>query len=312
MTARRRARPRRVTLDACAKLNLGLAVGPPRADGYHDLITVFQSVSLADTLTATRTTRGFALTVRHEDVALRGGDARRDRGRVPVGRDNLVLRAARLVHERFALPGGVRFTLVKRIPTQAGMGGGSSDAASTLMALNRLWDLKLSRQELQGIGLTLGADVPFLLLTHATAVGTGTGAELTPLVAPPSRAVVLELPGFAVSSKDAFGWFAQDRGERPYTAKPAPLPVSASWDEIRGAAQNDLEPPVFRRHPSLEERRAALAQAGAAIARMTGSGSTVFGVFDSPDEAARAVQAAPTSRFLTKTVEHVAPIEVIA
>ena len=281
-----------------AKLNLSLRITGRMANGYHALHTLFQRVALADIVTVRVDTPHRSLVC---DAPAIG----------PV-EHNLGWRAAAAFCQAAAWDTGFAITLEKHIPIGGGMGGGSADAAAVLRALNALAPAPLAPSALMAIGSQLGADVPFLLLTHATAVGTGTGAELTPIVAPPSRAVVLELPGFAVSSKDAFGWFAQDRGERPYTAEPAPLPASASWDEIRGAAQNDLEPPVFRRHPSLEERRAALAQAGAAIARMTGSGSTVFGVFDSPDEAARAVQAAPTSRFLTKTVEHVAPIEVIA
>ena len=115
--------PRRVTFEARAKLNLGLAVGPKRADGYHDLVTVFQSISLADTLTAERTARGFSLRVQHEPAAIHGA-AVADRARVPAGADNLVLRAARLMHAELGLPGGAHFTLTKRIPAQAGMGGG--------------------------------------------------------------------------------------------------------------------------------------------------------------------------------------------
>ena len=281
MTARRRVRPRRVTLDACAKLNLGLAVGPPRADGYHDLITVFQSVSLADTLTATRTTRGFALTVRHEDVALRGGDARRDRGRVPVGRDNLVLRAARLVHERFALPGGVRFTLVKRIPTQAGMGGGSADAAAALDAVIRLHGLRVSRAERMAMALELGSDVPFACL-GGTALGQGRGEVLKSLrLAAPFRAVVA-MPVWRISTADAFRrhhlngnpltpWgghrrFAASLGRRRVSA-PALLRRGNRFEELLGQHRRDFDSLCARLHA-----------AGARHPRMTGSGSAVFAI----------------------------------
>jgi len=131
-----------VIVEARAKLNLGLAVGPRRADGYHDLATVFQSVSLADHLIARPAARGFTLRVRHERAAARGGRGRS--GPVPAGRDNLVLRAARLLARRVGLEGGARFELVKRIPAGAGLGGGSADAAAALAALAALHRVRLA------------------------------------------------------------------------------------------------------------------------------------------------------------------------
>src|SRR5262249_23325215 len=140
--------------------NLGLAVGPSRPDGFHDLVTVFQSVSLADTLRVTRQARGFSLRVRFENAALRAGRAR-GRERVPRGAGNLVLRAARLFAERVGLDGGARFDLVKRIPSEAGLGGGSADAAAALRALEALSGRRLAPARRRALAAELGSDVPF-------------------------------------------------------------------------------------------------------------------------------------------------------
>ena len=286
---------------AQAKLNLLLRITGRTDNGshaLHTLHTLFQLVALSDTVTVRVGAQGRTLDC---DATAAG----------PV-EQNLGWRAALAFCDATAWATGFEIAIEKRIPIGGGMGGGSADAAAVLRALNALAPTPLTPNALIALGGHLGADVPFLLMGGATALGTGTGAILTPLLPLPARAVVLELPGFAVSSKDAFGWFAADRDGRPYTGTPALLPSPPTWDALRAHAQNDLEAPVFTRHPSLVQRREAMEQAGAEIARMTGSGSTVFGVFADDSAAERAVAAAPGSRVLTKTVGEVAPIEVIA
>ncbi len=277
---------------AQAKLNLLLRITGRAPNGYHELYTLFQVVALADTVTVRTGVPGRSLDC---DVAAAGPTE-----------ENLGWRAAVSFLEATGWDTGFAITIEKRIPIGGGMGGGSADAAAVLRALNALAPTPLGIEALLALGNRLGADVPFLLLGHATAIGTGTGATLMPLLPLPERAIVLDRPGFAVSSKDAFGWFASDRGDRPYSRIPEPLPYPPTWEAIGAQAVNDLELPVMARHPELEPRRVALEADGASIARMTGSGSTLFGVFD--DEA-RARQATHGARILTRTVSEVAPVE---
>lgn len=275
------ARPRRVEVTAHAKLNLGLRVGPRRPDGFHDLVTVFQSVSLADTLVAERSAGRFSLRVRHEEAALRGAQPRSARAEVPAGATNLVIRAAQLVKERFGLPGGARFSLVKRIPAGAGMGGGSADAAAALAAMLALHGLRPPRAELLALAADLGSDVPFAL-TGGTALGMGRGERLRPLrLAAPLRALVA-VPDWRVSTADAFrrldaakydltGWkrtlrFAASLGRKQVTA----------FQAVR--LGNDFEKVLAHRRRDFEELLAGLGTAGLLEPHLTGSGSAVFGV----------------------------------
>ena len=196
-SSRGSAAPRRIRLEARAKLNLGLAVGPRRDDGFHELATIFQSVTLSDTLVIERRPRGFSLEVAVEDASLGvpgsvrtlgsvGAAAERRRrqppaaARVPRGSANLVLRAAHRLAAAAGLARGAHFRLTKRIPAGAGLGGGSADAAAALWGLRRLYRVKISREQLLRLALELGSDVPFAL-HGGTALGRGRGERLTPL-----------------------------------------------------------------------------------------------------------------------------------
>lgn len=277
----RSSRPRRVVVEARAKLNLGLAVGPRRADGYHDLVTVFQSVSLADTLEAERTSRGFSLRVRHESAAVRGRAAR---DRVPTGGDNLVLRAARAVHQALGLPGGARFTLTKRIPAQAGMGGGSADAAAALHAVLALHECVLSRATRMRYALQLGSDVPFSIF-GGTALGQGRGEILSRLrLASPFRAIIA-VPEWRVSTADAFRRHDQARKgltpwghDRRFALTVGRQRVDALTLHRRG---NRFEALLGQHRHDLESLCARLRAAGALEPHLTGSGSAVFGIVPS-------------------------------
>jgi 4-diphosphocytidyl-2-C-methyl-D-erythritol kinase len=167
-----------VTARVPAKLNLQLAVGPPRADGYHDLVTVFHAVSLFDQVTVEPAA--------DDKVTVTGEGA----DRVPADQDNLALRAIvalrAAVRDRDTGAGAVHVTIAKRIPVAAGLAGGSADAAAALVACNELWDVGLTQQQLQEIGATVGSDVAFALL-GGTAVGRGRGEQLTPPQAPPTH-----------------------------------------------------------------------------------------------------------------------------
>jgi 4-diphosphocytidyl-2-C-methyl-D-erythritol kinase len=273
--------PRTVTVDARAKLNLGLAVGPRRADGFHDLVTVFQSISLHDTLTAERMARGFSLRVRHEPAAARGHVPRATRDRVPAGGDNLVLRAARLVATRLRLPGGARFTLVKRIPAEAGMGGGSADAAAAIVALLALHGRRLSAGERKACALELGSDVPFAFV-GGTALGTGRGDHLRSLrLRTPFHAVVA-VPDWRVSTRAAFTRL--DRSRKGLTPWRHHLRFARTVGRQRVDALsltrrgNHFEAVLGRRRQDHDSLRARLRAAGLVEPQLTGSGSAVFAI----------------------------------
>jgi 4-diphosphocytidyl-2-C-methyl-D-erythritol kinase len=275
--------PRAVEIEARAKLNLGLAVGPERADGYHEIATVYQSITLADTLVATRIRHGFRLRVRHEDAAVRGR-ARVPGALVPAGEGNLVLRAARKMAERAGIEGGASFRLVKRIPARAGLGGGSADAAAAVAAMAALYRPRMALEARRSVCAEIGSDVPFAL-QGGTAIGLGRGERLLPAgLVGPFRAV-LAVPRWRVSTALAYeqisrtkygltAWpaklrFAQLLGRKRLNVSRA-LRLGNTFEGVLGSKREE-----FR---SLCER---LRAAGAVEVRMTGSGSTVFGILAS-------------------------------
>lgn len=271
-----------LSVRAYAKINLDLRILGVRADGFHEVRTVLQSLALHDTLT---------FTVRPGPFAIRC-----DAPGVPLDARNLVWRAAQLVwalgHRASEPLSGVEVVLEKRIPAEAGLGGGSSDAAATLLAVSRLWRLPLDFATLARIGARLGADVPFFL-GGGTALGEGKGDEVSPLTEPPSTPVVLVKPPFGVSTPDAYGWFDEDH--RPRAAKAGPRTDLPGWPAWSQGLRNDLEAPVASRFPQIRRTVDALTALGARYAAMTGSGSAVFGLFERI-ETAEAAQAALSGR----------------
>jgi len=271
---------------AFAKINLSLRVLGTRADGYHDLRTIFQSIALHDTLTI-RAQRGpFHLTC--------------DDPRCPDDNANLIWRAAERVWRaagRRGAPRDVTVDLKKRIPMQAGLGGGSSDAAAALRAFARLWRVDDAR--VREIGRELGADVPYFF-EGGTVLGLERGDQLFPLLDRPSVWVVLVLPDFGVSTKEAFGlWDACQMH-----AKDTEGGTNNTKDTKE--TRNDLEPVVSAQYPEIALVVRALRKAGASHAAMTGSGSTVFGLFRSERAAARAARAVGTpaeKTLITTTID---------
>jgi 4-diphosphocytidyl-2-C-methyl-D-erythritol kinase len=270
--------PRAVVARAHAKINLDLRVLGTRADGFHELRTVFQSLELHDTLTC-RPRRGeLAITCRDP--------------RVPRDRSNLVSRAAHTLWKALGYAGEPRdttVTLEKEIPMQSGLGGGSSDAAAALAALARLWAGGVDAHLLRDLAAQLGADVPFFLW-GGTALGLGRGEEIYPLVDLPRHFAVIVMPTFGVSTAEAYGWYDQERaaGYRPgvpgtpETGEFVPhdfqvLPVP--WPSRAAQMINDLEGPVARQHPEIAQVKGLLRQAGAVGASMSGSGSAIYGLF---------------------------------
>lgn len=294
--------PAAVRVAAPAKVNLRLCILAREADGYHGLETVFCALALADEVTVRRGAPGLRLSVE--------GDV--DTG--PPER-NLARRAAERFHAALGEAPALDVVLRKAIPSSAGMGGGSSDAAAVLRALDRLHGSPFSRAELLQMAIELGADVPFFLGGSALALAWGRGERLLPLPPLPSRPVLVGHPGEAMPTADAFRAVAEARGG-PYRPVASALPAEAlaSWEGVAGIACNDFEPAVFARIPVLARAVDALAAAGATVARMAGSGSSVYGVF--PDAAARDAAEAPlralgmrTWRTETLSAEPVAEVD---
>jgi 4-diphosphocytidyl-2-C-methyl-D-erythritol kinase len=285
--------PHSVTIEARAKLNLGLAVGPKRDDGFHELATFFQSVSLADTLTVRRHRAGFTLRVRFESAAARGATPRPARGDVPAGADNLVLRAARLLATRYGIAGGAHFELVKRIPSRAGMGGGSADAAAALMGFAAVYGLVLGRAERLALACELGSDVPFAVF-GGTALGRGRGEQLASLrLAKPFRALVA-VPEWGVSTAEAFR--AIDRRRKHLTEWSAILRSAQILGRERLRADramrlgNTFESALGERRKEFNALVGRLEDVGASFVRMTGSGSAVVGLLPDGRAGAGAVR----------------------
>jgi 4-diphosphocytidyl-2-C-methyl-D-erythritol kinase len=267
---------RSVSLPSFAKINLDLRVLGTRADGYHDLRTVFQSLALFDNVTVTARRGRFAVTCDEPDI--------------PTDQRNLVWKAASLLHRvatgKQSGPRDIAIDLRKRVPSEAGLGGGSSNAAMTLLALNKLWKLDLDLASLTRIGARLGADVPYFLV-GGTALGLGRGDDIYPLADMPPVHVVILRPGFGVATSDAYTWFDEESRPRRAMKDPAPRPVPPGWPAWSATLRNDLEIPVVRHHPAIGRIRQSLVDAGARFAAMSGSGSAVFGLFERADAARR-------------------------
>jgi len=274
---------------AFAKINRSLRVVGVRPDGYHLLRTIFQSIALHDTLVVRERRGPFRLAC--DDPAC------------PADETNLVWRAAELTWKaagRRGAPRGVSLDLAKRIPMQAGLGGGSSDAAAALRALGKLWRVKRSTQ--RELAAALGADVPYFL-EGGTMLGADRGDRLTRMACPRPRWVVIVVPPFGVSTKEAFAWWDVDHEGR------TPGRSGVRTESAPRQPVNDLQSVVARRHPEIAPIVAALRRAGAAEAAMSGSGSAVFGLFGREKSAlhAAAKMFAPGRRaIVTRTLDRAA------
>jgi 4-diphosphocytidyl-2-C-methyl-D-erythritol kinase len=260
---------RPLAVHAFAKINLTLDVGPRRPDGFHELRTLLQSIALRDRLTITPRRGPFVI-------------ASRSRG-VPTDRSNLIFRAAERLWQalgRQGNPRDVHVKIEKAIPVAAGLGGGSADAAAALRGLNAVWRAGLDGARLVELATELGSDVPFFLL-GGTALGTSRGEALYPTEEIRPVGIVLIKPSFGVATADAYRWLDEDRAEGiAGSVNSDQLEIGWPTGPIR--LWNDLQAPVARRHPSIADMLDALRRSGARAASMTGSGSTVFGVFPWP------------------------------
>jgi 4-diphosphocytidyl-2-C-methyl-D-erythritol kinase len=285
MTDLERDRGLRVTVRVPGKINLELRVGPRREDGYHELVTVFQAVSVYDRVVVESADDWSVRTVGPYAVG------------VPDGADNLALRAARLLAERAVAmagatsqPGPVALTVEKRIPVAAGMAGGSADAAAALVGCAELWDLGVLRDDLEPLAAELGADVPFLL-HGGTAVGSGRGDEISPVLSRGEVHWVLWVAtGEGLSTPAVFAEFDRLQGDdEPGVPALTPRLVSAlrrmDPDAMGGALRNDLQPAALSLRPDLQEVLDAGLDLGARGALVSGSGPTVAFLVASQAEA---------------------------
>lgn len=276
--------PDSLVVQAPAKINLYLKVTGRRDDGYHLLDTLMQKIGLFDEIELRPCAEGVQL--------------RCPVGGAPESEENLVYRAAerflRATHgRRQGTWHGIRLTLIKRIPVAAGLGGGSSDAAATLCGLNSLSGCCCSREELATMGLQLGADVPFFLSKAPAAVATGIGEVLQPVAPMRGHSVLLVNPGFPVSTRWVYQSFALTENEIASSLKnsqegagvpgtPKQSLHAGQWPLI---ACNDLEKVTVARYPVIAQLKAEMMGAGAVAALMSGSGPTVFGLFNNRQRA---------------------------
>lgn len=275
-----------IAASAHAKINLRLAVLAREANGYHQIETIFCRIALADTLEFERVSEaGIALDVAGADVG-------------PL-EDNLVMRAARAFVQAAAVEPRIRIRLRKVIPAGAGLGGGSSDAAAALVALNRMHGEPLAHDAIVALGAHLGSDVPFFLADTALALAGGRGERILTLPALDPAPALIALPERAVSTADAY----RRLSETLNGSRTAPSLLStedlSSWRALARCAANDFERVILPDIPALVPALAMLRAHGAIIARMSGSGSAIFGIFESVDarDLAHAALAAADPAF---------------
>jgi 4-diphosphocytidyl-2-C-methyl-D-erythritol kinase len=269
--------PHEITLPSFAKVNLYLRVLGRRDDGYHELCTVFQTVSLHDSITF----------IEAGDLSLTWNETE-----VAVSDDNLIIRAANELRKRFKIDQGARINLIKTIPAPGGLGGGSSNAAITLLGLSKLWRLRTDPTSLHELAASIGSDVPFFL-SGGTAFGSGRGEQIEALPELAVGPMLIVTPDVAVSTPEAFY-----RLSAPNLTKQAlnrNLSVcrneAKSPDLLHSALKNDLESSVFEAYQEVGRVKETLLALGARNAVMSGSGASVFALFDKEETRQAALKA---------------------
>ncbi len=292
----------RITFRSYAKINLTLDVLGQRADGYHEVRTILQSIALHDHITLERIDEGIAVSCPDQSV--------------PGDEQNIVYRAAALVRERANITAGVHISISKRIPVGAGLGGGSSNAAMTLLGLEKLWNLAWSPEERLALGATLGADVPFFLY-GGTAIGLGRGSEVYPLPDIRLEHLLIVWPGVPVSTGEIYAAF--DRHWLTKSPRRSNITVSCetawrAWGYPHrllgraieaGAGSNDLAEVVGARYPEVNRVMERLRECRTRCVRMSGSGSAVYAVFETNEDlqaAAEALSSEPWRVIQTRTL----------
>lgn len=254
------------TLPSFAKINWFLRISGKREDGYHELCTLFQTVSLHDEITFSE----------FDEILLTCNDEK-----IPTDESNLIIKAANALRERFDVKKGVKIHLEKWIPSPGGLGGGSSNAAITLIGLARLWNLEIKIEDLAKIGASLGADVPFFFY-GGTCSGTGNGTQITPIKDLEEKFLLIVTPNVDVSTREAFASLNAPRLTN-FSAKSI-LQIchseAGSFDVRQNDLKNDFEQSVFAIEPEIKRVKEKLFELGAIKVSMSGSGASVFAIFD--------------------------------
>ncbi|MEP6509385.1 MAG: 4-(cytidine 5'-diphospho)-2-C-methyl-D-erythritol kinase [Gemmatimonadales bacterium] len=296
---------------AQAKINLHLRVFGREENGYHSIETVFHRIDLSDDLLFEATEQGRSIDVDGIDAG--------------PAEQNLAFRAASAYSTRAGWPRGFRIELTKKIPVGAGLGGGSADAGAVLRVLDSLAPNPLGKDALIEIAASLGSDIPFLASDAVMAFAWGRGERMMSFDPLPSYDLLLMTPPFSVSTADAYRWLDEDRATSTTPAvaggdpmprdAPTPLMISprafSTWQEIIRFARNDFEEPVIARHPKIAGYIERLRHSQAIFAQMTGSGSTIFGVLNSPPNYSRVPEEHRGHVTTTKTsIDVVQPVRV--
>lgn len=260
-------------INAPAKINIGLDVLRRREDGYHEVKMIMQSIRLFDRLTLEKTDKPEI----HLTTNL---------SFLPVNEDNLVYRSAKMLMEEFHISGGLNIHLDKRIPVAAGMAGGSTDAASCMLAINELYDLGLGKRNLMKRGVKLGADIPYCVL-KGTALSEGIGEKLSTIPAMPDCHILIAKPGIHVSTKFVYENLVLDENTvHPDIDRMIAAMKKRDLGELCEHIGNVLETVTIPAHPQIAAIKECMMEHGALGSLMSGSGPTVFGIFDDPEKAA--------------------------
>lgn len=276
-----------IVLKAHAKINLTLDITGILDNGYHELAMIMQSVSLHDTLTISSDAETFSFTSTNS--------------RLPLNDNNLIVKAAKLFFDKFSVPENVRIHLKKRIPISAGLAGGSADAAAVLVGLNKLYGCNASVEELQELGLSLGADVPFCI-SGGTALCEGVGEIISPLPNIPDCYILIAKPPQSMSTPRAFSLFDSFVGYLPDIDNESVIKgiKNNDLDSLSPFLANKLQAITEREHPIVNQLVLIMSQSGAKASVMSGSGTAVYGIFDS-----RIIAEKCQNKLPKQTVSHI-------
>ncbi|BCN28810.1 4-(cytidine 5'-diphospho)-2-C-methyl-D-erythritol kinase [Anaeromicropila herbilytica] len=273
-----------IKLKAFAKINLGLDVIGKREDGYHEVRMIMQTVNLYDKISLSKT--------QSNEITLKT-----NLHYLPTNENNLVYKAAKMLLDEFEINQGVFINLEKKIPVAAGMAGGSADAATTMVGINKLFDLSLSKKDLMDRAVKLGADVPYCLL-RGTALSEGIGEVLTPLPAMPKCHVLIAKPGINVSTKFVYDNLNIERIEKhPDIDGMIQAIKDQDLYQVTSKLSNVLETVTIKEYPVINEIKKQMIEMGALNSIMSGSGPTVFGIFDNYNKASKAFYKLKTSEL---------------
>lgn len=269
-----------IRIKSYAKINLGLRVVSRREDGYHNLSTLFQRISLADELTLFQQSRM---------VSYRGPRVTKD------PEQNLCVRSARLIQSLFGSQKGIHILMKKNIPVGSGLGGGSSNAAAVILGMLKLYDINISKTELLSIGLEIGSDVPFFLMDVPAAYGEGRGEQLTEVSGLNThKKIVVLFNKISISTSEAFKSMSENlTNENNSIILQNCVICKYDGENLPTEIINDFESVVFSKYPDLSQARDNLKNAGAEYAGLSGSGSAIFGIFNDLDAVREALEQVP-------------------